>query len=93
MTPTAYLDSLDVLDERTLVAHGVYLTEDDIGRLFDRGTHLAHCPKSNAKLGNGVAPVPLCMIVPARLIPMARLPTGASVVNEYPDPLDSQTAA
>jgi 5-methylthioadenosine/S-adenosylhomocysteine deaminase len=61
MTPTAYLDSLDVLDERTLVAHGVYLTEDDIGRLFDRGAHLAHCPKSNAKLGNGVAPVPLCM--------------------------------
>lgn len=61
MTPTEYLDSLGVLDDRTIAAHGVFLTEDDVRRLADRGTHLAHCPKSNAKLGDGIAPVPLCL--------------------------------
>ena len=61
MTPTEYLDSLDVLDERTLVAHAVFLSDGDIRRLADRGSHIAHCPKSNAKLGDGIAPVPLCL--------------------------------
>ncbi len=61
MTPPAYLDSLGVLDDRTLLAHGVFLTEDDIRRLADRGSHLMHCPKSNAKLGDGIAPIPSCV--------------------------------
>ncbi|MGH2375373.1 MAG: amidohydrolase family protein [bacterium] len=61
MTPTAYLDSLGVLDDRTLLAHGVFLTDDDIRRLAERGSHLMHCPKSNAKLGDGIAPIPACL--------------------------------
>lgn len=61
MTPTEYLDSLGVLDNRTLVAHGVFLSDEDIRRLADRGSSLAHCPKSNAKLGDGIAPVPPCL--------------------------------
>lgn len=61
MTPTGYLDSLDVLDDRTLLAHGVFLTDEDVRRLADRGSHLMHCPKSNAKLGDGIAPIPACL--------------------------------
>jgi len=61
LTPTAYLDGLGVLDERTLVAHAVHLTAADIRRLADRGTHVVHCPKSNAKLGDGIAPIPACL--------------------------------
>jgi 5-methylthioadenosine/S-adenosylhomocysteine deaminase len=58
VTPTRYLDSLGVLDDRTILAHGVFLDGDDLKSLADRGAHLAHCPKSNAKLGDGVAPIP-----------------------------------
>lgn len=61
LTPAAYLDRLGVLDERTLLAHGVFLTDDDIRLLAARSSHVMHCPKSNAKLGNGAAPIPACL--------------------------------
>ncbi|MGQ0570542.1 MAG: amidohydrolase family protein [Armatimonadota bacterium] len=61
LTPAAYLDSLGVLDDRSLLAHCVYLTEDDVRVLAKRGSHVTHCPKSNAKLGDGIAPIPSCL--------------------------------
>jgi 5-methylthioadenosine/S-adenosylhomocysteine deaminase len=57
MTPTALLDSLGALDGRTLAAHGVWLSDDDIAILKKHGTGLAHCPTSNSKLASGVARV------------------------------------
>jgi 5-methylthioadenosine/S-adenosylhomocysteine deaminase len=60
-TPTAYLDSLGVLDDRTLLAHGVFLNDEDIRTVAARGSHVMHCPKSNAKLGDGIAPIPACL--------------------------------
>jgi 5-methylthioadenosine/S-adenosylhomocysteine deaminase len=57
MTPTAFLESLGALTGRTLGAHGVWLTDEDIAILKRRGTGLAHCPTSNSKLASGVARV------------------------------------
>jgi len=57
LTPVAYLDKLGVLDERTLLAHCVWLTDEDIEILAKRQVKVAHCPLSNLKLGSGVAPV------------------------------------
>jgi len=57
-TPVKHLDSLGVLDERTLAAHMVYPTDEEIKILADRGVKVAHCPESNLKLASGVAPVP-----------------------------------
>jgi 5-methylthioadenosine/S-adenosylhomocysteine deaminase len=51
------LDRLGVLGGRVLAAHGVHLSDDDIGLLAARGAAVAHCPGSNAKLASGVARV------------------------------------
>ncbi len=52
-----HLDSCGILSERTLLVHGVQVSAGDRVVLRDRDVAWAHCPKSNAKLGNGVAPL------------------------------------
>ena len=54
----AMLDHYGILGERTLLAHCVSLNSEEIARVADTGTSIAHCPVSNAKLASGVAPVP-----------------------------------
>jgi len=54
----AMLDHYGVLGEHTLLAHCVWLNDDEIKRVADTGTAIAHCPVSNAKLASGVARVP-----------------------------------
>jgi cytosine/adenosine deaminase-related metal-dependent hydrolase len=54
-TQTAHLDSLGVLGPHFTVAHGVWLDEDDMGRLGDHGASVAHNPGSNMRLGSGLA--------------------------------------
>ena len=56
--PAAYLDSLGILDELTVVVHGVWLQPEDLEILVARGVKVSHCPESNLKLASGVAPVP-----------------------------------
>jgi 5-methylthioadenosine/S-adenosylhomocysteine deaminase len=56
-TPTEYLDELIGLGSDVLAAHCIELTNADMDRLAATGVGVAHCPTSNAKLGNGVARV------------------------------------
>ncbi len=58
LTPAAYLDRLGLLDEATIVVHGVWLEPDDLELLARRQVSVSHCPDSNLKLAAGVAPVP-----------------------------------
>ncbi len=46
-----------VLGPDLLCAHCVEVSDAEIGLLADRGVPVAHCPRSNALLGCGVAPV------------------------------------
>lgn len=57
-TPVGYLDELGLLGPRTLAAHCIYLTDEDIRLLAARGAKVAHCPVASAKIGTGVARVP-----------------------------------
>lgn len=54
----AQLDHYGILGEHCLLAHCVWLNDEEIRRLADTGTSVAHCPISNAKLASGVARVP-----------------------------------
>jgi 5-methylthioadenosine/S-adenosylhomocysteine deaminase len=57
-TPAAYLESLGFWGPRTIAAHGVHLTPDEIQILARRHVGVSHNPESNMKLASGVAPVP-----------------------------------
>jgi guanine deaminase len=51
----AHMDDLGLVNERFTVAHGVWLDDEDMKRLGDRGSSVAHNPGSNMRLGNGLA--------------------------------------
>ncbi|MGC8667089.1 MAG: amidohydrolase family protein [Chthonomonadales bacterium] len=57
MSTIAYLDECGVLSSDTLLVHGVQVGHADFRRAARAGASWAHCPKSNAKLGNGVSPL------------------------------------
>lgn len=42
-----------LIGKRTLLAHGIYLTEDELNRLSAAGTTVVHCPDSNTGLVSG----------------------------------------
>jgi 5-methylthioadenosine/S-adenosylhomocysteine deaminase len=51
-----YLKQVGVLDVKPLLAHCIRVDDRDIETLRATETKVAHCPKSNAKLGHGRAP-------------------------------------
>lgn len=51
--PVEYLDSLGLLGPRTLAAHCVDLTDDEVALLGASGIRIAHNPESNMKLASG----------------------------------------
>jgi len=57
LTPVAYLDSIGVLDSKTVLIHCVHLTDEEISIVAQRKCFIVHCPLSNLKLGSGIAPV------------------------------------
>ncbi len=54
----SYLHSLGALNEFTIAAHCIHLTEDDIFAFKQSGASIASCPVSNLKVGMGVADLP-----------------------------------
>jgi 5-methylthioadenosine/S-adenosylhomocysteine deaminase len=52
-----YLNDHGVLRTRPLLAHCIHVNEADIEMMRQTETRIAHCPKSNAKLRHGRAPL------------------------------------
>jgi 5-methylthioadenosine/S-adenosylhomocysteine deaminase len=54
VTPVRYLDKLGVLNERMIGVHCVWLDDDEVRLMGERGAGLAYCPSSNMILGDGI---------------------------------------
>ena len=57
MRNVAYLDSLGISGAHVVLAHCIYLDDEEMGTLARTKTNVAHCPSSNLKLGSGIARV------------------------------------
>ena len=53
-----YLNDVGLAAPNVVLAHCVWLNDSEFEILNRTGTHVAHCPSSNLKLGSGIAPVP-----------------------------------
>jgi 5-methylthioadenosine/S-adenosylhomocysteine deaminase len=54
LTPVRFLDRLGVLGPRTIGVHCVWLDDEEVALLAERGARVAYCPSSNMILGDGV---------------------------------------
>ena len=55
--PLGVLKELGLLNDRLIAAHGVHLGEDEIIELSRSKATIVHCPRSNSRLGSGIAKV------------------------------------
>ncbi|MEJ7699800.1 MAG: amidohydrolase family protein [Pyrinomonadaceae bacterium] len=62
LRPVEYLDKIGFLNDRTIAAHVVFVNENEVNILKNRGVGVAHNPQSNMKLASGVAPVPQMLV-------------------------------
>ncbi len=53
-----YLDRMGVVNSNLVIAHGVWLTDEEHDLLARKGVSVAHCPSANFKLASGIARVP-----------------------------------
>ncbi|KMT22146.1 guanine deaminase GuaD [Clostridium cylindrosporum DSM 605] len=53
----AIYDGMGLLNDRTVMAHTVHNTDEEIKLLSKRGTISAHCPNANYNLSSGIMPV------------------------------------
>lgn len=60
-TPVEFLRDTGFLDDKTIAAHCVKLSTGDINILREKRVNVVTNPSSNAKLGNGIAPVSALM--------------------------------
>jgi len=53
-----YLNEVGLAGSHVVLAHCVHLNDSELRVLSRTGTHVAHCPSSNLKLGSGFARIP-----------------------------------
>ncbi|MBN2892956.1 MAG: amidohydrolase [Bacteroidales bacterium] len=66
-TPVQYLDSLGILSDNVIAAHGVWLTDEDIKIVAEKGVGIAHNPVCNMKISSGAARIPELFAVNAKV--------------------------
>ncbi|WP_455580908.1 amidohydrolase [Dysosmobacter sp.] len=57
-TPAQWFRDLGTFESPAFAAHCVFVTEEDLAILREKGVSVVHNPTSNMKLGSGFAPIP-----------------------------------
>ena len=52
-----YLDRIGYTGDDVILAHCIWLDDEEKRILAETGTHVVHCPSSNTKMSSGIAPV------------------------------------
>ncbi|MGP7819106.1 5'-deoxyadenosine deaminase [Niallia sp. 01092] len=55
MRNVVYLDHLGLANDRLILAHCIWLNEEEKRIIKEKGVHVSHCPGSNLKLASGIA--------------------------------------
>ena len=50
-----YLNHLGLLSQRTVIAHGIHVSDQELNHLSHHHCSIVHCPSSNLKLASGIA--------------------------------------
>lgn len=53
-----FFDSINVLNDYTVLAHCIHVSENEKDILKRKNVRVAHCPSANLKLGSGIANIP-----------------------------------
>ncbi len=88
-TPLAYLESIGFLTSPITAAHCVHLTEGEIELAARRDVAVIYNPKSNMKLGSGIAPIVALQRAGATIA----LGTDGAASNDLLDPFEEMRAA
>ncbi len=57
-SPVQYLDNLGIISNRTIAAHSIWLTDEDLHIFKNQNVGVAHNPECNMKISSGVARIP-----------------------------------
>lgn len=87
--PFEYLDRIGFLGEDVMAAHAVWLSDNEIQLINERGVNISHNPASNMKLGSGISPVAKMMAEGVKL----SLGTDGAASNNNLDMLEEMKTA
>jgi cytosine/adenosine deaminase-related metal-dependent hydrolase len=57
MRPLALMEQCGFIGPDVSYAHGIFFNDEELKRLAESGTYIAHCPSSNMRLGSGICRV------------------------------------
>ncbi len=55
--PLKLMEDTGFIGEDVFYAHGIHFNDEELDVLAETGTHIAHCPSSNMRLGSGICRV------------------------------------
>jgi len=55
--PLALMQECEMIGHDVFFAHGIHFNDEELKILAETGTHIAHCPSSNMRLGSGICRV------------------------------------